>query len=201
VNDRGVAVGWIAQPAGPLHAALDDGTAIRDLDPAGTEPSTASGINSGGVIVGTRFSKAVVFETSGPRELPVPPASSALDVSDGGRVVGAAGRRLKWSNQGFVLDLSSDAITVIDHPADTMGVELRRINRAGTVAIGTLFFLDGTGGPLVYRSGEIERLADLVELPAGLRLLDALDVNDRGQILVHLREEPAAVRTAILTPR
>jgi len=201
MNERGWAVGWMEVGPGPLHAAIDDGTAVRDLDPSGTQPSSASGINGGGVIVGTRGAKAVVFETSGPRDLPVPAASSAHDVSDSGRVVGDAARSFKWPRQAFVLDLPSGNVTLIDTPAGEAGISLFRINRAGTVAVGTVYSFGQTGGPFVYRNGEFERLADLVELPEGVALANVEDVNDRGQILVQLRDERGMMTPAILTPR
>lgn len=201
MNEGGWAVGWMEVGPGPLHAALDDGTAVRDLDPSGTVPSMAGGINAGGVIVGTRGEKAVVFETGGPRDLPVAPASSAHDVSDDGRAVGGEGRTFKYFQHGFIVELASDAVTLVDPPAGTGGMSFDAINRTGTAVVGQSYPADGSVSPVVYRSGKLERLVDLVELPEGLALENALDVNDAGQILVLLRDDRAATITAILTPR
>lgn len=201
MNDQGWVSGFLDPEAAPFHAAVDDGTTVRDLDPLGTAPSMATGINAGGVVVGVRAEKAVVFEAGGPRELPVPPASAALDVSDDGRVVGNASRGTKWSELAFVLELDTGEVTLIERPPGTNGVSLDRINRAGTIAVGQAFSVEGTGGPVVYRDGALRPLAPLVELPAGLRLQDALDVNDAGQILVSVRDARGREGTAILTPR
>lgn len=201
MNERGWAVGWMEVGPGPLHAAIDDGTAVRDLDASGTVPSMAGGINAEGVIVGTRGEKAVVFETAGPRDLPVAPASSAHDVSDDGRAVGGEGRTFKYFQHGFIVELASDAVTLVAPPPGTGGMSFDAINRAGTVVVGRAFRGIEEGGPVVYRDGKLERLVELVELPEGLALVNALDVNDAGQILVHLRDERAATTTAVLTPR
>lgn len=201
MNVRGWVSGRTEVGAGPFHAAMDDGAAVLDLDPSGTVPSMATGINSGGVVVGVRGDEAVVFEAGGPRDLDVPPASAALDVSDDGKVVGNARRTFKWSEQAFVLELSTGEVTLIDRPTGASGVSLDRINRAGTIAVGQSFSADGTSGPVVYRGGELLRLAPLVELPEGMRLQDARDVNDRGQILVTVIDEQGTWGTALLTPR
>ncbi|WP_242344348.1 InlB B-repeat-containing protein [Anaeromyxobacter terrae] len=201
LNVRGWAAGWVEVGPGPLHAALDDGTAVRDLDPDGTVPSTASGLDAEGRVVGTRNGVAVVFEASGPRALPVPPASSALDVSDTGLVVGAAKRTFKWTEQAFVSDLTTGAVTLIDHPSGTVGMSLDHVNRTGTIAVGQLFTSDGAGDAFVYRSGKVEPLGALVQLPDGTRILNAVGVNDRGQVVVSLRDTQGTWTTAILTPR
>ncbi|WP_242338555.1 MULTISPECIES: hypothetical protein [unclassified Anaeromyxobacter] len=201
LNVHGWAAGWMEAGPGPLHAAVDDGTTLRDLDPGGTAASTASGINAAGIVVGSREGKAVVFEAGGPRELPVPAGSVALDVSDDGKVVGAANRRFKWTEQAFLAELASGDVTLVDRPSDAAGISLDRINRAGTIAVGQLYSGFGTGDGCVYRNGKLERLGDLVELPPGMRILHVGGVNDRGQILLTLVDGHGRTSPAILTPR
>jgi uncharacterized membrane protein len=199
VNDAGAVVGVAQLGAGPLHAAVDEGGVVSDLDPAHPDQqSAATGVNASGTIVGVRLGKAVVFEPSGPVELGVAAGSIALDVSDTGLVVGSAGRTDQLPAQAFLADVGKGTITLVDPlPGDT-GVELRRVNRSGTIAIGTSFGTTTT--PVIYQNGSLRPFSGFV-LPVGWDLLEAVDVNDAGQLLVTLRDDQGRGRPAILTPR
>lgn len=190
INDHTQIVGWnVPPPPGfDFKAVLWEAGQMRDLGalPGGIE-STATGINNRGQIVlyseaincRGLCSRAALWEKGTLTDLgalgrPAIPS----DINDRGQVVGVSHlgqdfisprRAVLWESQGGLIDLGT-------LPGDNQS-EAHAINNRGQI-IGISWNQVFSGRPFLWTDGV------MTELPG---LSDALDINDRGQIVGAVR--------------
>jgi probable HAF family extracellular repeat protein len=199
--DGSAIVGYARTSDDEIHAFVHAGARMNDLG-----PGVAWAINSSGTVIGESGAfEAVVFGTDGRATTPLPLGdgrSVARDVSDGGLVVGEcnAGERGTKFVRGFLHDLRNGWTGKVEPRDGELLLRLTRVNRAGTVALGSAMRKNGTGVSFVYlEDGTRHDLAELVD--TGDVVLDAVDVNDAGQILALGRDaKKGEVRSLLLTP-
>jgi probable HAF family extracellular repeat protein len=202
INGRGQIVGdRLEKPAmGPdsrKRATLWDSGSLTDLVLLpNTNSSSASGLNDRGQIIGnardagTQNSRAFLWEKGRMMLLGSLPGgessgSDARDINERGQVVGCSWRTGPKANHAVLWERS----TMTD--LGTLGGIYscaNAINEAGQV-VGVSYAAEGhpgsdwPGRAFFWQKGKISDLNDLIPRGSGWVLQQALDINDRGQIV------------------
>jgi hypothetical protein len=195
LSERGWIVGARFKTQHDYEPWVYDGTSLEVWGNV-TAPTVASAVNTAGQVVGTRavhetfptgkawVGRSVLIREEATELLAIPEPSYAHDLSETGLVVGtlsSIGPRAR----GYVYDLSTRELRVLEPIANDIALLLTRIDPAGRVAVGDRMLADGASGAAVYfvEEDRLVALDTLVELPPGCALLGAGDVNVFGQIL------------------
>lgn len=111
--------------------------------------------------------------------------SQALGVNDNGDVVGVASDSLGNDKPFLFRDGVMTDLGLLD---GEFGGSAKAINNNGQIigVDGGGFF--GPGTPWLWEDGVKTDLASLVTLAPNFQLIDVIDINDAGEILVHLRD-------------
>ncbi len=215
VNDAGMVVGSGERASGgtfggPQSSLYWTNGLVKEIGGFGGPASEASAVNNNGVVVGysniAAGQPAIPYIWTGPNQLnPLPqyiegvPAVPA-DINDNNVVVGRAGLSL-FQNIPVYWDASGDIHalpTVTTNPVD---VGVLAVNN-DEVMVG--FELVDDFEARLWLDGEVYVLQDYVtNLPAGITLARAVDVNDSGQIVVEAHtivEDQIQFITVLLTP-
>lgn len=206
INNAGQVVGWYdgtyRRPDSPLgeylmHAFITDpnGAGMRDL--TGFPPFSyikASGINAAGQVADDQnddtFSTVFITGPNGTGITRLEGLDGLFDyasgINDAGQVIGTTATGFSstgWVNHAFVTGPSGVGIKDLG----TLGGDNSRafgINNAGQVVGGSETAEDGTHAFITTPDGEGMRdLNSLVELPHGVILTQAMDINNSGQLI------------------
>lgn len=190
VNARGQVAGTWVDAAGENHAFLYSGGVARDIGNLGANSARATGINEGGDVVGSSFIAdfaafhAFLYRDGRMRDLGTlgGPSSSAAAINDAGQVAGFS----------FIDDDIQHAFLYTDGVLQDIGslgglfTEARALNASGHV-VGFSTYADDVPGldfssAFVYRDGLMLDLNLVTERPGLWTVLDAVGINDAGQI-------------------
>lgn len=187
INNSGSIVGYSSGPTGSRAFLLTKQEGIQNLGTLpGGNSSKALGISDKGVVAGSSGSpagtRAVIWDIRGIHELGTLPgdsASEAFAVNNRSAVVGysrsAYGvRAFVWTSQTGMQDLG-----VL--PGDNFSRALG-INDAGEI-VGSSGHAHDTRAVLWNAKGEAQDLNTLAGLPAGIKLMEAIGINAKGQIV------------------
>jgi hypothetical protein len=167
INNRGLAIGELDGPEAPLAWRIG-GRATRLPRPAGSDHAEAIDVNDAGVILGRTPEGGVLWSRG--RVTSLQPRIHPGDMNGRGDVIGltvtdaggATETRTALWRRGEVVELG----------VPTWGTDGMKLNDTGSaVHVGE--------GRFVYHDG---RIIDLAEA-AGTRYAEALDINDRGQVV------------------
>lgn len=208
INTRGQVAGVWVDDQGENHAFLYSEGVARDIGNLGARSARATGINEAGVVVGSSFIadfaafRAFVYRDGVMRELGTlgGPSSAAAAINDAGQVAGTSfvdadvQHAFLYTN-GVMRDIGSlgGALT-----------EARALNEAGMV-VGYSTYADAEPGTdfssaFVYRDGAMHDLNLVTERPGVWTLLDAVGINDAGQIAAFACTEIGDCRAVRLDP-
>lgn len=188
INNPGTIVGSATLPGGSTRHAFSytDGI-MTDLGALGDVYSDAYGINDAGTVVGGTFLEsgyfghAFYYSNNVMTDLGTLGGTNsiAFHINNAGTVVGAAAlsddrtRHAFSYNSGIMTDLGS-----FWEPSQSVA---RDINNSGTI-VGSSAVDFKFSHAFIYNNGVMTDLNALVDLP-GIRLDDALAINDAGQIV------------------
>lgn len=197
VNARGQVAGTWVDAAGEDHAFLYSDGIARDISDlggsAGAGSARATGINAAGDVVGSSFLpgftafRAFLYRDGVMRDLGTlgGPSSSAAAINDAGQIAGTSfiDADLEHAflySEGVMRDIGSlgGAFT-----------QARALNEAGMV-VGFSTYADDVPGidfssAFLYRDGTMLDLNLLVDRPGVWSVLDAVGINDAGQIAAY----------------
>ena len=193
INNAGQIVGEASPPGDPAtsHAFLYSGSVMQDLGTLGGTTSYALDINGAGLIIGASNAAGsnadptygFLRDSPGMHPLALLPGgtrASANAINDRGQIAGMAmsrgwdtPRAVLWDNAG-VHDLG----TLGGTSSNAVG-----INAAGQIVGQSLIRGDGRWHAFLYTGGVMRDLNDLIPAGSGWVLEQALDINDRGQIV------------------
>ena len=193
VNERGQVAGTWVDAAGEDHAFLYTDGVARDIGSLGSNSARATGINAAGDVVGSSFLpdfsafRAFLYRDGVMRDLGTlgGPSSSAAAINDAGQVAGTS----------FIDDDIEHAFLYSDGVLRDIGslggalTQARGLNEAGMV-VGLSTYADDVPGidfssAFLYREGTMFDLNLLVDRPGVWTLLDAVGINDAGQIAAY----------------
>jgi len=193
INDQGAVVGYSAvspESGGGLHATYWEGGQVFDLGTLGGESSIAHDINESGVIAGAAVRTAirtrpVVWQNGVIRELPLPEfwvAGEALAINDNGVIVGGGYREFAESPMRWI-DGAYEELPGFEERATGAA---RDVNNDGVVVGKVYLQKNGYADDVAVRWDEsgLVNLNDLIVAESGFVLIDAVSINDSGQILV-----------------
>ena len=193
VNASGQVAGTWVDAAGEDHAFLYSDGVARDIGSLGANSARATGINAAGEVVGSSFLPgftafhAFLYRDGTMRDLGTlgGPSSAAAAINDAGQVAGSSFidadiEHAFLYSEGVMRDLGSlgGALT-----------QARALNEAGMV-VGFSSYADDVPGidfssAFLYRDGVLHDLNLLLERPGVWTLLDAVGINDAGQIAAY----------------
>jgi probable HAF family extracellular repeat protein len=209
INSRGQIAGWgrLAGSEIAIRAFIYDG-ALKQIGTLGGN-TYATAINNDGdmvgyfeLIPGLARHHAFLYQNGTTIDLGTlgGEASTAYDINDRGQIVGTAntssgaGHAFLYEN-GKMQDLGRLGVS-----AQALG-----INNKGQIVGQALVNDLGDSRAFIYHNGRMRDLNKMVEASSGWVLLDAWDINDRGQIAVYgcktrigcraLRLDPVALKT------
>ena len=190
VNAGGQVAGTWVDEAGENHAFLYSGGVARDIGNLGANSARASGINAAGSVVGSSFIAdfaafhAFLYRDGTMSDLGTlgGPSSSAAAINDAGQIAGTS----------FIDDDIAHAFLYTDGLLRDIGsfggafTEARGLNEAGMV-VGFSTYADDVPGSdfssaFVFRDGVMLDLNLVTERPGVWTVLDAVGINDAGQI-------------------
>ncbi|MFC5510884.1 hypothetical protein ACFPOU_07080 [Massilia jejuensis] len=208
VNASGEVAGTWVDAAGENHAFLYSGGLARDIGNLGANAAHASGINKAGDVVGSSFIAgfaafhAFLYRDGSMRDLGTlgGPSSSAAAINDAGQIAG----------NSFVDDDVEHAFLYGDGVLRDIGslgglfTQARALNEAGHV-VGFSTYADHVPGidfssAFVYRDGLMLDLNRLTERLGNWSVLDAVGINDAGQIAALACTELGDCRAVRLDP-
>jgi probable HAF family extracellular repeat protein len=170
VNDAGVVVGYSGGYGSKERACRWESGVPHDLGvlAPGDDLIRAYGINNNGVIVGSSFSGAFVYQTGGMVASLGLPQGVAFDINDNGHIVGAtpAPVRAFLYSAGLIFGLGDGAAYAVNTLGDVVG---------GASHSGAFLFSKWNRRPLETWSGEVSA---------------ALGINNNGHIVGYYRPEP-----------
>jgi len=200
LNDAGVAVGY------ELAADIYSDPVAVTMTTSGSAPIPglppryfATAINNTGTIAGGSPQRLgdVLFTTFLLNDgILVEPGSApeygdgfVHDLNDSGTAVG-------WSS-GLPIAVTKDGVTLLDTPLGyTPGGIAYAVSASGDIVGNVTYY-----GAALWRSGQLQSLAELAALPPGGILEAAMDIDDAGRIVVLGRPSLYEPRTAyLLTP-
>ena len=204
LNDRGTLVGAAIAADGARHAFVISGSKISDLGtlPSG-KSSSAYAINNVGVVVGAadidgRSNHAVLWNHGKIKDLGTLPqgaTSSARTINDRGQVAGFGdtpdGVHAFLYSDGMMQDLG----TLGNDPSEASGIN----NRGDVVGASSISMT--TRHAFLWRDGRMTDLNALVPKESPWVLLDALSINDGGQIVCVGRAKGQQAHLLLLTPQ
>jgi probable HAF family extracellular repeat protein len=208
INASGQVVGASTDAAGNSRAFLYSGGTLTDLGTLGGSTAQASGINDAGMIVGGSQPGAA-FPNDG--------AHAFLYHNGTMQDLGTLGGGFSWADAindaGQVAGVSLIAGDVAWHPflysggvmhdlgsfGGTSG-EARAINAAGVVVGYSSFAGFGFSHAFVYANGSLIDLNDVTEGLGIQVLMDAVGINDAGQIVTNSCNEFGYCAPVLLTP-
>jgi probable HAF family extracellular repeat protein len=208
VNAGGQVAGTWVDEAGENHAFLYSGGVARDIGNLGANSARATGINGAGDVVGSSFIAgfaafhAFLYRDGSMRDLGTlgGPASAAAAINDAGQIAGTS----------FIDDDIQHAFLYTDGVLQDIGslggalTEARGLNELGQV-VGLSTYADDVPGvdfssAFVYRDGLMLDLNLVTERPGVWTLLDAVGINDAGQIAAFACTESGDCRAVRLDP-
>lgn len=208
VNNKGQVAGTWVDAAGENHAFLYSGGVARDIGNLGANSARATGINRAGDVVGSSFLadfaavRAFLYRDGVMRDLGTlgGPASFAAAINDAGQVAGTS----------FIDDDIQHAFLYSDGVLQDIGslggafTEARGLNEAGMV-VGFSTYADDVPGvdfssAFLYRDGSMFDLNVLIDRPGIWTVLDAVGINDAGQIAAFACTEFGDCRAVRLDP-
>lgn len=190
------------------RAALWRNGTVIDLGTFGGEYSEANALNDAGQVVGwawrplpTRRTHAFLWsQATGLLDLGTlgGPTSNATDINEHGAVVGSS-NPADSELHGFVWTAESGMID-LGVPEGGFDSRAAAINDAGQI-VGVSFFLEGCiVQPLLWEDGQIHLLDDLIDPGSGWNLVQAFDINNRGEIAAIARRGAEPYRAVLLAP-
>jgi probable HAF family extracellular repeat protein len=212
INDAGQVVGWSrANPASFARAFITgpDGTGMRDLGTLHGDIGSAVGINNAGQVAGSSGSEDNIHAfTAGPNGVGMRDLhrsswiqSFGGDINDNGQVVGTYTTSaqdpfdpLAYTFGSFITGPDGTGVRGLGTTGGDYTYAASSINDAGQVA-GSFWGTDGSShGFITGPDGMgIMDLNLLVDLPAGVTLTGAVDINNNGQaIATGIVPEPEA---------
>lgn len=204
INDRGQVAGWGRLPGSEIaiRSFLYDGK-MKELGTLGGS-TVATAINNHGDIVG-HFElipgvprlHAFLYQNGTMIDLGTlgGETSIAYDVNDRGQVVGAAStssgaRHAFLYENGKMRDLGSLGLAA----------QALAINNKGQIVGQTLVRNLGDARAFIFDTGRMRDLNKMVDVSSGWVLLDAWDINDRGQIVAYGCKTDVGCRALRLDP-
>ncbi|KQQ88351.1 HAF repeat-containing protein [Massilia sp. Leaf139] len=208
VNAKGQVAGTWVDAEGENHAFLYSGGVARDIGNLGANSARATGINAAGDVVGSSFIAdfaavhAFLYRDGVMRDLGTlgGPASAAAAINDAGQIAGSS----------FIDDDIQHAFLYSDGLMQDIGslggafTEARGLNAAGQV-VGLSTTAEDVPGVdfssgFVYRDGLMFDLNLITERPGLWTVLDAVGINDAGQIAALACTEFGDCRAVRLDP-
>lgn len=208
VNSRGQVAGTWVDAAGENHAFLYSDGMARDIGNLGANSARATGINKRGDVVGSSFIAdfaafhAFLYRDGSMRDLGTlgGPSSSAAAINNAGQIAGTS----------FIDDDIQHAFLYTDGILQDIGslggalTEARALNRAGVV-VGYSTYADDVPGTdfsraFVYRDGVMLDLNLVTERLGVWTLIDAVGINDAGQIAAYACTDFGDCRVVRLDP-
>lgn len=208
VNASGQVAGTWVDAAGESHAFLYSGGLARDIGNLGADSARATGINAGGDVVGSSFIAdfaavhAFLYRDGVMGDLGTlgGPSSAAAAINDAGQIAGTS----------FVDDDVQHAFLYSDGVLQDIGsfggafTEARALNGFGQV-VGFSTYADDVPGTdfssaFVFRDGFMLDLNLVTERPGIWTVLDAVGINDAGQIAAYACTEFGDCRAVRLDP-
>jgi probable HAF family extracellular repeat protein len=208
VNARGQVAGTWVDEAGENHAFRYSHGVARDIGNLGANSARATGINEAGDVVGSSFLagfaavRAFLYHDGCMRDLGTlgGPASAAAAINDAGQIAGTS----------FVDDDVQHAFLYTGGVMRDIGslggafTEARALNRAGHVVGYSTYPASEPGSDFshafVFRDGVMRDLNLVTERLGVWTLLDAVGINDAGQIAASACTEFGDCRAARLDP-
>jgi uncharacterized membrane protein len=198
INDEGIIVGAVdTMPGGAfedrgLRAAVWQDGEVNVLGTLGGEFSVASRINNHGLVLGRspavlgEFAHSFTWtESAGMEQIPDPDGFFELvanDLNDAGAIVGWMDRDL-FDRFAFVRDAATGEIVPLDRAAGEFVNQAHAINEDGVIVGTAQRMNEDVSFAKLWFDSEGYDLNSLVNLPE-FNLAEAMDINERGQILV-----------------
>ena len=208
VNASGQVAGTWVDEAGENHAFLYSGGVARDIGNLGANAARATGINAAGDVVGSSFIAdfaafhAFLYQGGSMRDLGTlgGPSSAAAAINDAGQIAG----------NSFIDDDIQHAFLYSDGLMQDIGslggvfTDARALNALGHV-VGLSTYADDVPGfdfssAFVYQGGVMLDLNLVTERPGLWTVLDAVGINDAGQIAAFACTEFGDCRAVRLDP-
>lgn len=208
VNASGQVAGTWVDAAGENHAFLYSGGVARDIGNLGANSARATAINEAGDVVGSSFIAgfaafhAFLYRDGSMRDLGTlgGPSSSAAAINDAGQIAGTS----------FIDDDIEHAFLYSGgalHDIGSLGgrfTQAHALNGAGQV-VGLSTYADDVPGidfssAFVYRDGRMLDLNLVTERPGLWTVLDAVGINNAGQIAAFACTEFGDCRAVRLDP-
>ena len=209
INSRGEVAGYAELPGGfEVHAFLYAEGRLEDLGTLGGTESQAYGINAKGVVVGSStfagdtLLHAFLYRRGRMRDLGALGTgySEALAINCVGEVTGHSAVANEAHAFLYARGHMKDLGTL---PGDTDSAGLG-INSRGEIVGASGVSINGTSHAFIYREHQMIDLGTLIDpndplLPA--TIIEAVAINDRGEIALNGTDATGALRGYLLVPR
>jgi probable HAF family extracellular repeat protein len=194
INNAGEVVGVGYLSPSNFHAFLYSGGKMKDLGPSGAFQATAYAINTSGQIVGTYSlnsgaSGTFLYTRGTMTALPNPAGSRGgfgVGINDNGEIAGTL-----YPSEGgsHAAKFSDGAWMDLGNLTGAQGSGANAINTAGQIVGTAIFpptykpFRAGKHVPFISTASGLVDLNTLILPGTGFTLMDAIDINESGQIL------------------